>query len=251
MLQHRFPRLARHLHARFSPGEVFGLHMTLGVAALVLASALFGQLASAVVAGAPITVLDTQLANWFNRHATPGMTSFLLAVTDVNHPASLMLMTAVFIGSLYRRGARYWIAAVLLAVPGGMLLNVLLKYIFQRARPSFDEPLVQLATYSFPSGHTSGATLFYGVLAAYLVMHAGSAAARLGILLAAAAMVALVAFSRVYLGAHYLSDVLAGVAAGSAWLAVCITGISTLRRQRAREASKQPGELSEQDRSHH
>jgi membrane-associated phospholipid phosphatase len=216
-----------------------------------VAVAMFGQLASDVVSGAPITLLDERLAIWFNRHAHEDWIPFMFGITHLNHPVGLMLMTALFVWYLHRRGAHYWIAAVLLAVPGGMVLNVLLKYTFQRARPGFDEPLVQLATYSFPSGHTSGATLFYGVLAAYLVMHWRGAAARTLVLLGACVMIALVAYSRVYLGAHYLSDVLAGVAVGCAWLAICITGISTLRRRRAARVGATPGEMSDQNRSHH
>ena len=60
-------------------------------------------------------------------------------------------------------------ASVALAMTGGMLLNVLLKHAYERARPSFDDPILTLETYSFPSGHTAGATVFYGVLAAFLV----------------------------------------------------------------------------------
>jgi undecaprenyl-diphosphatase len=113
-----------------------------------------------------------------------------------------------------------------------MLLNVALKHVFQRARPSFDDPLLSLLTYSFPSGHTAAATVFYGLLACYLVRRAHAWRARVLIVLAAVAMVVLVALSRMYLGAHYLSDVLAAAAEGAAWLAICITAVSTLQRRR-------------------
>ncbi len=246
-----YSRLRRHIAARFTPGEAFGLHLTLGLLAMVLCIAMFGQLASDVFSGAPIAQLDQELAVWFNRHAHEAWIPVMLGITHWNHPIGLLLMTAVFVWFLRARAAHYWTAAVLLAVPGGMVVNVLLKYTFQRARPSFEEPLVQLATYSFPSGHTSGATLFYGVLAAYLIVQWRGTGVRLLVLLAACAMVALVAYSRVYVGAHYLSDVLAGVAVGCAWLSICITGISTLRRRRAARAGTPPGALSDKDRSHH
>jgi undecaprenyl-diphosphatase len=63
----------------------------------------------------------------------------------------------------------YWMLTLALAVGGGEALNVLLKHAYERARPVFDDPVVELMTYSFPSGHTAGAVLFYGVLAAFLV----------------------------------------------------------------------------------
>lgn len=193
---------------------------------------LFGRLAADVAAGAPLTLLDAHVAHWFHQHKHSAWTPFMLFITHWHQQAGILAMAALLALHLRARRAGYWLVALWLAVPGGMLLNVLIKYTFQRARPHFDQPLLTLASYSFPSGHASGATLFYGLLAAYLVCVLPGAAARGAVLLAAAAMVALVALSRVYLGVHYLSDVLAGIALGAAWLAICITGISTYRRRR-------------------
>ncbi len=233
-MKKRFPRLHKHVAARFSAEESLGLHLTLGALAVLAAGWLFGLIAGEVVAGAPLTLLDVRLANWFHQHADSAWTAPMLFITHWHQQAGILLMALLLALYLRAKGAGYWLWALLVSVPGGMLMNVLLKYTFQRARPSFDDPLVTLATYSFPSGHASGATLFYGFLGAYLVcVVARSAAARAALICAAAAMVALVALSRVYLGAHYLSDVLAGVAFGSAWLASCITVVSTFRRRRA------------------
>jgi undecaprenyl-diphosphatase len=119
-----------------------------------------------------------------------------------------------------------------------MLLNVGLKHIFHRARPHFDDPLLTLATYSFPSGHTASATVLYGLLACYLVAHSRSRARSVAIVAAAACMVGLVALSRMYLGVHYLSDVLAAAAEGCAWVATCVTAVSTLRRRRLERGAR-------------
>jgi undecaprenyl-diphosphatase len=73
----------------------------------------------------------------------------------------------------------------------------------------------------------------YGIVACYLVVHLRSQAGRAAVVAGAVAAVALVALSRMYLGVHYLSDVLAAAAEGCAWLAVCVTAVSGLRRQRA------------------
>lgn len=228
----RFPRLHKHLAARFSTREAFGLHLTLGAAAMLGAAWLFGAIASDMLDNEELTLLDMHLAHWFHLRAGSAWTPFMLFITHWHQQAGILAMALALACYLRVRQANYWLLALILAVPGGMLLNVLLKYTFQRARPSFDDPLLTLATYSFPSGHASGATLFYGFLAAYLVCVVPRAGVRVTVAAAAVAMTALVALSRVYLGAHYLSDVLAGVAFGSAWLAVCITAISTLRRRR-------------------
>ena len=233
MLEHQiFSKFIRFIEARLSPGGEFGLHLTAGLALLVAAASVFGDLAEDVMDHESITVLDLRVAHWFHVHAFEPLTSFMLGVSLLHTGVGMLLLVAALGWYFWRVRARYWLLALLVAVPTGSVLNVALKYHFQRARPVFDEPLVSLATYSFPSGHTSAATLFYGVLASYLVIARPRWHVRLSTAAACMMMVLLVALSRVYLGAHYLSDVLAAMAESVAWLAICITAISTLRRRR-------------------
>jgi undecaprenyl-diphosphatase len=225
-------RLRQFTAARFSPEGAAGLHLTIGVAVLVLTAWVFGLIAGQVAAGGPITLLDLHVAQWFHVRATPGVTRATLFFTHWNSVAGVLAMTAILGYALLRRRLDYWLLALVCTVPGGMTVNVLMKLAFERARPVFDAPLVTLHTYSFPSGHASGATLFYGFLACLLVRHVVSTGKRIAIVAGATLMVAAVCLSRVYLGAHYLTDVLAGVAEGLAWLAICITAVSSLRRRR-------------------
>jgi membrane-associated phospholipid phosphatase len=234
-----FPRLRRFVAARLSPEEATGLHMTIGVMLMIAAAWLFGGIAEDVVTGDDITLLDVQLAHWLHRHASADVTRIMLFVTHWHGMVGSAVMALLLAGYFHLRKQHYWLLAELFVVPGGMLLNVLLKYVFQRARPSFDDPLLTLSTYSFPSGHTANAALLYGLIGCWLWMRHRGPGARAAIVAAACAMVALVAFSRMYLGVHYLSDVLAASAEGAAWLAVCITGVSTLRRQRALRTARQ------------
>jgi len=209
-----------------------------GVLALLLALAGFATVAAAVMHDAPITLLDLRLANWLHFHAndSPLLRKLMFGITQLHSTPGALGLTALAGWWLVRRGARHWMLALVAAVPGGMLLNVGLKHIFVRVRPHFDQPIITLTTYSFPSGHTVAATLFYGVLACYLARHAHSRGARAGIVVLACAMVLLVAGSRLYLGAHYLSDVLAGMLEGCAWLAICVTGMAALHRPRRTRA---------------
>jgi undecaprenyl-diphosphatase len=224
--------IQRFVAARLTPEGELGLHLTVGIALLLLAGWLFGELAEDVVTGARITVLDVQLAHWFHSHATPGFTRAMLVVTHCNGILGGSLMGIALAVWFWRRHARYWLIVLLIAAPGGVVLNGVMKHIFQRARPHFDDPLLSLDTYSFPSGHTASATVFYGVLACYLIRRLHTWPARSAVAVAACAAVLLVALSRMYLGAHYLSDVLAAMAEGAAWLAICITAVSTLHRRR-------------------
>ena len=238
MTENLLPRLHRFAAARFSPEGEYGLHLTAGLAMLLLAMAAFAQMAGAVVAGAPITQLDVEVANWLHGHARTdnALRQVLLLVTHV-HSTPGILVLALLVGIwLYRHGHRYWTVALVASVPGGQILNVLLKHTFERARPHFVEPLLELSTYSFPSGHAMGATVLYGFIACYAARHARTWWGRVLPFVLALFMVATVAFSRMYLGVHYLSGVLAAFAEGCGWLAICITGAATLnRRKRARE----------------
>ena len=127
----------------------------------------------------------------------------------------------------------YWLIGIGLSVPLGMLLNVLMKYAFHRTRTSFDDPLLALTTYSFSSGHVAGATLFYGVMAVMVISRTAASRWRVVAVLDAITMVALVALTRVCLGVHCLSDVLAGSAEGVAWLMLCLIELHTYWEHRA------------------
>ena len=229
-------KLRRFIEARLSPEGELGLHMTVGVALMLIAIVVFHEIAEAVMGAEQITVIDLQVANWFNQNAVPWVTNCLLVITHAHGVIGAITLGCLFAWYLHRKGADYWLLTLVITMPGVMILNVLLKYVFGRARPSFETPLLQaLSTYSFPSGHTATATALYGILGAYLVCQTrpGQWSRRAAIVLGAFLMAVLVGFSRIYLGAHYLSDVLAAMAESYGWLAICLAGMSTLRRRRA------------------
>lgn len=223
----RFAPQIAFVKARLSPRNHLGLNLTIGALMLIGASWLFGGIAEDVVTGDPLTVVDVEVANWFHSRATPNVTRIMLAITHANGPTAITVY--VTFAALYLIGRRdwYWLMCLLVVVPAGALLNVLMKYAFHRARPSFEHPILSLTSYSFPSGHAAGSMLFYGVVAAYLISQVTQWRSRVVIAFIAFAFVLLTALSRVYLGVHYLSDVLAGMAEAVAWLSLCLTGIHT------------------------
>jgi undecaprenyl-diphosphatase len=193
-----------------------------GWAAFALAVSLFLAIAWNLAAPGRLAALDARVAEWLHAHGHPGLTVFLLAVTHLHSTVAMILWSAAFAAVLARLREWYWLRTLALAVGGATLLNLLLKQVFGRVRPHFDDPLLVLQTYSFPSGHTAAAVAFYGVLAAFLVSRFHDARQRAACVGGAIAAVALVAFSRLYLGAHYLSDVLGAVCSSTAWLVLCL-----------------------------
>ena len=218
------------MHARLSPDRYLGLQLTTGALFLIGASWLFGGIAEDVVTGAPINIVDALIAEWFHNHATPCLTVAMTFFTNLH--GTVPVTIAVLITGTYLTWKRrsFWLTSFVLTVPFGMLLNVLMKYAFHRARPDFTNPLLLQFNYSFPSGHVAGATLFYGFLAVLLISHIAAWRWRVTIVLTAITLIALVGLTRMYLGVHYLSDVLAAFAEGVGWLSLVLASVDTWSR---------------------
>ena len=220
------------VQARLSREGVLGLHLTLGILFLSLATWTFADLAEDVANGEPLTISDARFSNWLHAHATPWLTKVMLVITNLHSTVGITTMSLLVAIYLWRRKFRRWVLGFLVTVYGGMLLNFWLKGVFQRARPHFDDPLLILTSYSFPSGHTMAATVFYGALSAIIISQLRDWRWKILTILAASLMISLVGFSRIYLGAHYLSDVLGAIIEGAAWLTLCLTAFETMRRRR-------------------
>lgn len=237
-LRRRLLPLSEFLRARLSPQGYLGLELTIGLLFLVGASWLFGGIAEDVAHGDPLTVIDKNIAEWLHERTTPGMVALMQYITDLASPA--WVAGAACLTGLFFWWKRSWyrLLGLLLVVPGGMVLGFLLKMAFHRSRPSFADSVLIFQGYSFPSGHTMAATLLYGLLALFGAIALDDWRLRVGIVIGGGMMVLLVGFSRLYLGAHYLSDVLGAFTAGLAWLALCLTAVNALRRYRAHRASE-------------
>ena len=209
-----------------SPRAALVLRLGVGALLLVAAAWLFGAIAEDVATSDRLTVLDVEVARWLRAHATPEVTRWLLLVTELHSTIAVSCYAAIVAVALARRPEWRRLATVFVCVAGGLTLNVLMKLAFHRARPVLDDPLLTLASYSFPSGHVAGSTLMYGLIVAWAFTRTRRPLVRIGVTVAGAAAVALVAFTRMYLGVHYLSDVVAAFAEGVAWLALCLSALT-------------------------
>ena len=179
----------------------------------------------------PLAGPDHEVAGWFHAHLTRTFVSVLHAFTEFG--AGEWIGIVMFALVLFFAWKRWWpsLVTLIIAVPGGMLLNEWVKVLVHRHRPFVDGPFVDWSGYSFASGHTIGATLLYGQLLLFVLPALKARHWRMLSIFSAALLVALVGFSRIALGAHFLTDVLAAIIFGVAWLMVCLLlGKSVWRR---------------------
>jgi membrane-associated phospholipid phosphatase len=222
---------------RFSREEAVGLYFTLSLIACAVVIVVFGILAREVFETAAATdPFDAAAGGFLYGLRSPRITPVMEAITSLGHPAFLLVGTAVVCAGFLLRDHR--VSALLFAgsVAGGFLLNSALKLAFARARPAAWPALVKETTYSFPSGHAAMSTVFFGGLVAVVFHLYPSRGPRLAAAAAAAICILAVAVSRVYLGAHWATDTLAGVLVGLFWVAVYSAGVEVLgplRRSRA------------------
>ena len=178
----------------------------------------------------PLAGTDHEVATWFHAHLTRAFVSVLLAFTEFG--SSEWIGVVLFLLVLFFVWKRLWpsLVTLIVAVPGGMLLNELVKVLVHRHRPFVDGPFVDWSGYSFASGHTIGATLLYGQLALFILPMIKGRRWRTLTVSSAALLIALVGFSRIALGAHFLTDVLAAILFGIIWLAFCLIAGKPMRR---------------------
>jgi membrane-associated phospholipid phosphatase len=193
---------------------------TLAVAGFLQSVASFALLALAYATGASIVHVDNEFANTLHANVVPPLTAVFAAVTTLGSTPVLALVAGTAAAYLGRERSRdAWLLIVSLV--GAQLLTFFLKAIFARPRPSFDDAVATAGWFSFPSGHALSSIALYGALLYVFTNHLRSPRATLATL-GVGLLVAAIGFSRLYLGVHYLTDVLAGYSAGLAWLLLAI-----------------------------
>lgn len=202
--------LSRWLGQTLTAGLALGLVLSLGVILL------FSKIAEDVVEGESRS-FDTAVLLWIDAHSPDWLYGPMLAVTTLGYYWFVLPLLVVATFIFYRK--RRWISAVLLPVAtiGGMVLTMALKYVFERARPDLFESGYTASFYSFPSGHATIAGGFYGTLT-LLVAWRLKGLKRWAVVASGTLLVLLIGFSRLYLGVHYPTDVLAGFLAAPLWI---------------------------------
>ena len=209
------------------------LHLTIGLLVSFAALWLFGAITEDVIHHDPLTHFDLAVLHWFHQVGTPGGERVAVFISLIGSPVSMA--SVAVLGTLLLLWRRLWLmlSGWVVAYAGGGALDAALKLIVKRPRPPGAEAFLHGMTFSFPSGHSMGSLIGFGMLA-YIVItlwvHRRSG--RVVVLVATAALVLAIGWSRLYLGVHYFSDVMGGYAAGILWLAACVSGVEVAREKR-------------------
>lgn len=217
-------------HAGWQRLTGLGLALVLGFGAGVSALWLFAQVADGVLERESLR-LDTAVLAALRVYSSPVLDRLALGVSTLGSEvvAALLLLLLVWLGRQRRWGAAF---SLLITVAGAQMLNNVLKDLFQRTRPAPVTGFISAQAFSFPSGHAMVSVAFY-LFVAYLGWHLLRGWRRNAAVAVLLLVIALIGLARLYLGVHYMTDVLAGYLAGFLWTdGVIVAGHLLTRRQR-------------------
>lgn len=218
MLQKMIYFWVRYVHPSFS--TLISTIGTLGLISCSLSLWLLAYLAEEVWEKEAFS-FDRTVLLWIHQGANPVLDLLMLSVTKLGNPTVVTpIALAVFLLFWWQR---YRQQAILFAIAclGGAILSTGLKLVFNKPRPDLWKPLITETSYSFPSGHALGSVVLYG-MTAYLLAERYPHLTR-QIYGLAITLILAISFSRLYLGVHWLTDILAGWGVGFLWIIVCVT----------------------------
>jgi undecaprenyl-diphosphatase len=224
------------LRRRLDPDARFGLRFTLCAIAFLLVAVPFGLLLADVRREGALTRLDTRVADRLHEWVqdSPGLVTALKVVTNFGSTWWLTLLVVIAAVALLRQGRRRTaLFLVFTSITTGLLIR-LLKALVGRDRPSLLDPVASAAGESFPSGHAMGATAVYGALLVVFAPRMSPGQRRVA-LASYLVLVASICFTRLALGVHYITDVVAGFVLGCAWLALSVAAFRVWQQDTAAE----------------
>jgi membrane-associated phospholipid phosphatase len=185
---------------------------------------IFAKLAGEIIENEPI-LLDITILQWIHTQSTPFLDGLFLFFTTIGNVEYILPITVLILAYLVYRRKRQSALLLLFGVGGAAVSNIILKLLFQRDRPSFWQSAITETGYSFPSGHAmiSSALIFCIIILLWNTKY------RLASIITGAIIVILIGVSRLYLGVHYPTDVIAGWSVSLVWVlivAITVKGLS-------------------------
>jgi len=239
-LRARYHRQLGFLARRIQPGGAFGLSLTAALVALVGVGWVLGAIVQDVVAGDGITIhFDRPVLAWFVTHREPWLNTAMQVVTTLGSSAVLIPLALAVSAWCWRRHHTYRPFTLLAVSYGGSyLVSQSIKVLVGRPRPPASLVLGHYSSYAFPSGHATESAAVYGMLAVVLAAATPRWRRKVAAWTAAVLLVTLVGITRLYLAAHWLTDVLGGWCFGTLWFLLVLSASQAISgRQAARDST--------------
>ncbi len=199
----------------------------------IISIAIFAKILQSVTIGTRILRLDSFFYQSLSHMQHPWLTQFFMIVTSIATPVNLLIVSLGL--TLYFAIKHRWYYELLLplAMAGGLVSGVAIKFLTQQLRPVWS--LIAVNGYSFPSGHATLATIFFFLVTYFFYKKFTRSSVRYSYMILMTVLWALVCLSRLYLGVHWLSDVLAGIALGTFWVTFSMIALGILRARQYTE----------------
>jgi membrane protein DedA with SNARE-associated domain len=233
----RFQRQLAWLARRMRPSAALGLSLTVGFAATLLLGTGFAVLATKVAGQRLRDHVDRPVLDWLVSHRSPAFTTAVKVVTTLGSlPAvtGIALVIGLALWLIPARGSPRPLLVLAVTTAGAASLWPVMKAVVARPRPPASVSLVGVSSWSFPSGHATQAMAVYGCAAALAAAASSRWSAKAAEWAGALLLIAAIGFSRLYLGAHWLTDVLGGLALGALWLGLVLIVVRAVAELRAR-----------------
>ena len=215
----------------------FGIFLLAGGLVALAGTYMFAKFAGRVRGGST-QAFDNAVLQWIAQYRTPRLDAVMLEITFLGTGTVVIMIVAISGLFLWLTKHKYSALLLLIATGGGILLNNLLKAGFGRPRPQVVEWGTRVVSWSFPSGHAMSAAIVYGTVAYLAARLQQRALHRFVTLTCAAVLILLIAISRLYLGVHYPSDVIAGITIGLAWAGFCMATLEAIQLYARNRAPK-------------
>jgi undecaprenyl-diphosphatase len=224
--------IAKHAHNAYA---IFGIFLVSGAAIAIVFTWAFSEIAEKVRAGST-QGFDDAVMRWMGAHQVKGIQTAMLEVTSLGTGTVVGMIVLVAGMFLWLNQHKHSAILLMAATLGGLVLDNLLKIGFNRPRPQIFQWGTYAVSSSFPSGHAMSSVIVYGTVAYLAARLQRNVASRILTMGFAAFMILAICCSRLYLGVHYPSDVLAGVVIGLAWAAFCMAVLEAAQLYAKRNA---------------
>jgi undecaprenyl-diphosphatase len=231
----RYPRFFGFIKKRLTPDSKLGLHLTIGAIFTLIFIYLFFGILDSVIGQGSLIQSDLRIINLLQILRTPSFNDAMLFITYLGkwQIVAFGAMVIAIIFALLKRWRH--LIALIFSVVGGELFVWFIKNIIERPRPLLVNALTPETSFSFPSGHSFVAVSFYGLLGYFIFRTTKNKLLKILSVLLVMLIILAIGFSRIYLGVHWPSDVLASYASAAAWLTALITALEIRKKFNPRE----------------